>query len=126
VTPASPKFLRVKEPQPGVPLFGCGMSPELGQPRAFSDDTYLEHLQLLLSSGPADRMKNTINHYKNCLRVIFDNTPIVPQTSKTTKNQPFTSLTPNYLCLQCTTTTTAQDRITHGTETLHRFCKALS
>lgn len=69
-------------------------------------------------------MKNTINHYKNCLRVIFDNTPIVPQTSKTAKNQPFTSLTPNYLCLQCTTTTTAQGRIAHGTETLHRFCRA--
>jgi ubiquitin carboxyl-terminal hydrolase 22/27/51 len=67
-------------------------------------------------------MKNTITHYKNCLRVIFDNTPIVPQTSKTAKNQPFTSLTPNYLCLQCTTTTTAQGRISHGTETLHRFC----
>jgi ubiquitin carboxyl-terminal hydrolase 22/27/51 len=67
-------------------------------------------------------MRNTISHYKNCLRVIFDNTPIVPQTSKTPKNQPFTTLTPNYLCLQCTTTTTAQDRLAHGSETLHRFC----
>lgn len=77
---------------------------------------------MLLSSGSTDRLKNTVNHYKNCLRVIFDNTPIVPQTSKTAKNLPFTTLTPNYLCLQCTTTTTAQDRIKHGTETLHRFC----
>lgn len=77
---------------------------------------------MLLSSGSTDRLKNTVNHYKNCLRVIFDNTPIVPQTSKTAKNLAFTTLTPNYLCLQCTTTTTAQDRIKHGTETLHRFC----
>ncbi|RFU24222.1 hypothetical protein B7463_g12119, partial [Scytalidium lignicola] len=102
-TPASPKSVKVKDPQPGVPLFGC------------------EHLQLLLSQGPVDRMVNTIQHYKTCLRVILDNTPVVPHTSKTPKGQAFTSLTPNYLCLQCTVTTTARDRIKHGTETSHRF-----
>lgn len=26
VTPASPKLIKVKDPQPGVPLFGCGKS----------------------------------------------------------------------------------------------------
>jgi hypothetical protein len=81
-----------------------------------------EHLQMMLGTNRADCMDNTIKHYKNCLRVIFDNTPIIPQTSKTTKNQPLTSLTPNYLCLQCTVTTTERDRIAHGTETGHRLC----
>ncbi|RDW73872.1 hypothetical protein BP5796_07314 [Coleophoma crateriformis] len=100
-TPASPKTARVKSPQPGMPLYGC------------------EHLQMFLQEP--ERMQNTILHYKNCLRVIFDNTPIVPQTSKTVKGHALTSLTPNYLCLQCTTTTTGQDRTIHGTETKHRF-----
>lgn len=123
---ASPKFLKVKPPQAGVPLYGCGKetriwNPQLLCPKADSHK-FTEHLQLLLSAGSSERMKNTIQYYKNCLRVIFDNTPIVPQTSKTPKGQPLTSLTPNYLCLQCTTTTTATDRIHHGTETLHRFC----
>jgi len=67
-------------------------------------------------------MISTISAYKGCLRVIFDNTPIVPHTSKTAKNQPFTTLTPNYLCLQCPATTTAQNRIKHGNESMHRFC----
>lgn len=68
-------------------------------------------------------MNKTIQNYKTCLRVIFENTPIVPQTSKTQKGQPFTSLTPNYLCLQCSATTTEQGRIEHGNDTCHRFCK---
>ncbi|RDL30436.1 Ubiquitinyl hydrolase 1 [Venustampulla echinocandica] len=102
-TPASPKTFKIKEPQPGVPLFGC------------------EHMQMLLGSSAPDRMNRTIQNYRTCLRVIFENTPIVPQTSKTQKGQPFTSLTPNYLCLQCSATTTEQGRIEHGTETCHRF-----
>ncbi|EPE26946.1 Cysteine proteinase [Glarea lozoyensis ATCC 20868] len=102
-TPASPKTFKIKDPQPGVPLFGC------------------EHTQLLLSAGGAERMNKSIHNYKTCLRVIFENTPIVPQTSKTTKGFPFTTLTPNYLCLQCSATTTEGGRIEHGRETSHRF-----
>jgi ubiquitin carboxyl-terminal hydrolase 22/27/51 len=66
-------------------------------------------------------MNKSIHNYKTCLRVIFT-TPIVPQTSKTVKGSPFTTLTPNYLCLQCSATTTEQGRIEHGKETSHRFC----
>jgi ubiquitin carboxyl-terminal hydrolase 22/27/51 len=82
-----------------------------------------EHTQLLLSAGGAERMNKSIHNYKTCLRVIFENTPIVPQTSKTAKGHPFTTITPNYLCLQCSATTTEQGRIEHGRETSHRFCE---
>ena len=80
-----------------------------------------EHIQGFLS-GPPERLEKTIMHYKNCLRVIFDHTPIIPQTSKSSKGQVLTSLTPNYLCLQCSTTTTEHDCLEHGNETSHRFC----
>ncbi|KAG9229858.1 hypothetical protein BJ875DRAFT_176361 [Amylocarpus encephaloides] len=102
-TPASPKSFKIRDPQPGVPLFGC------------------DHLQMLLANGGPERMNKSIHNYKTCLRVIFDNTPIVPQTSKTTKGHPFTTLTPNYLCLQCSATTTEQGRREHGAEFSHRF-----
>ncbi|EHL00728.1 putative Ubiquitin carboxyl-terminal hydrolase 8 [Glarea lozoyensis 74030] len=49
-TPASPKTFKIKDPQPGVPLFGC------------------EHTQLLLSAGGAERMNKSIHNYKTCLR----------------------------------------------------------
>ena len=77
---------------------------------------------MLLSGGGPERMNKSIYNYKTCLRVIFENTPIVPQTSRTSKGHPFTSLTPNYLCLQCSATTTEPERIEHGEKTSHRFC----
>lgn len=101
VTPASPKVAKIKTAQPGVPMFGC------------------EHIQLFLS-GPGDRLQSTITHYKNCIRVAAD-TPIVPQTSKNSKGQPLTTLTPNYLCLQCNSIVTSQGRVDHGKTTSHRF-----
>jgi ubiquitin carboxyl-terminal hydrolase 22/27/51 len=127
-TPASPKTFKIKDSQPGVPLFGCGKYRLLDDCSA-SSIYHLslvlievsEHTQLLLSGGGVERMNRSIHNYKTCLRVIFT-TPIVPQTSKTAKGNPFTTLTPNYLCLQCSATTTEQGRIEHGRETSHRFC----
>lgn len=55
------------------------------------------------------------------LRVIFDNTPIVPQTSKNPENVVATSLTSNYLCLQCSTIIPEEDRAKHGQKKSHRF-----
>lgn len=68
-----------------------------------------------------ERKQRTIHGYKDSLRVIFDNNPVIPQTSKTPKNQPHTTLTPNYLCLQCPNTLSRQERLKHGNETSHRF-----
>ncbi|TVY33909.1 putative ubiquitin carboxyl-terminal hydrolase [Lachnellula subtilissima] len=96
VTPASPgNAPAIKTPQPGVPLYGCG------------------HIQLLL----AQKLPEMIRHYKDCLRVIY-NDPVVPQTSKAKG----TTLTPNYLCLHCTeTVATAQSSLKHGAKTGHRI-----
>ena len=126
LTPASPKGIKIKAAQSGVAQFGCG---KLLQNFPVSQHTALqacshhlaEHIQGFLT-GPPERLEKTIMHYKNCLRVIFDHTPIVPQTSKSSKGQVLTSLTPNYLCLQCSTTTTEHDCLEHGNETSHRFC----
>ncbi|RGP71833.1 ubiquitin carboxyl-terminal hydrolase 22 27 51 [Fusarium longipes] len=100
-TPASPKNVRVKSPVPGLPMFGC------------------EHIQLLLSKNQ-EVMNSSITHYKLILRGIFDATPIVPQTS-TLDGRPVTSLTSNYLCLQCPSTVTEEERLKHGTKKQHRF-----
>ncbi|KND90908.1 putative ubiquitin carboxyl-terminal hydrolase 8 [Tolypocladium ophioglossoides CBS 100239] len=102
-TPASPKNVKVKSPAPGTPMFGC------------------EHVQLLLSQGQ-EVMNSSIAHYKMILRGIFDATPIVPQTSTNQEGRPITSLTANYLCLQCPTTVSEEDRLRHGTKKSHRFC----
>ncbi|KAI8720278.1 Ubiquitinyl hydrolase 1 [Fusarium sp. LHS14.1] len=101
-TPASPKNFKVKSPVPGSPMFGC------------------EHVQLLLTQGQ-EVMNSSITHYKLILRGIFDSTPIIPQTSTTQDGRPITTLTSNYLCLQCPTTVSEDDRLKHGTKKQHRF-----
>ncbi|KAI1080287.1 ubiquitin carboxyl-terminal hydrolase [Whalleya microplaca] len=101
-TPASPRSAKIKSPSPGTPLFGC------------------EHVQLLLSNSP-DITNNSIQYYKMLLRVIFDNTPLVPQTSKNLDGQVITSLTSNYLCLQCSTIVPEEERVKHGNKKSHRF-----
>lgn len=60
------------------------------------------------------------------LRVIFDNTPLVPQTCKGPDGQIVTSLTSNYLCLQCSTIVPEEERSKHGNKKSHRFCKYCS
>ncbi|KAI9150164.1 Ubiquitin carboxyl-terminal hydrolase [Paramyrothecium foliicola] len=101
-TPASPKNFKVKSPAPGSPMFGC------------------EHVQRLLSQGQ-EVMNSSIAHYKMILRSIFDSTPIVAQTSTNQDGRPITSLTSNYLCLQCPATVSEDDRLKHGTKKSHRF-----
>ncbi|KAH9904575.1 ubiquitin carboxyl-terminal hydrolase [Xylariomycetidae sp. FL2044] len=101
-TPASPKNVKIKSPSPGTPLFGC------------------EHVQLLLSKSQ-DVMNSSIQYYKMLLRAIFDNTPIVAQTSKSPDGVVATSLTSNYLCLQCSAIVAEEDRGKHGNKKSHRF-----
>ncbi|ETS02669.1 hypothetical protein MKX07_006860 [Trichoderma sp. CBMAI-0711] len=101
-TPASPKNAKIKSPSPGCPVFGC------------------EHVQILLCQSQ-EVMNSSIAHYKMILRGIFDTTPILSQTSTNQEGRPVTSLTSNYLCLQCPVTLSEEDRLKHGTEKLHRF-----
>lgn len=82
----------------------------------------IEHIQRLLTKSP-EVTTNTIQHYKMLLRVIFDKTPVIPQTTKSIDKRPVTTLKPNFLCLQCPTTCTAQDRHRHGELKAHMFCK---
>jgi len=56
------------------------------------------------------------------LRSIFDNNTIIPQTSKSSDGQVVTSLTSTYLCLQCPSTLTEEERAKHGKQKSHRFC----
>ena len=132
-TPASPKNVnKVKPPVSGVPMYGCGMlaSPLTSYPRAvfrppdhtFSD-TCTDHIQRLLTQSQ-ELMNTCVNHYKMSLRTIFDNTPIVPQTSKTAEGRAATNLTSTYLCLQCPTTVSEEDRLKHGSKKQHRFCSS--
>ncbi|CRK29292.1 hypothetical protein BN1708_004951 [Verticillium longisporum] len=101
-TPLSPKTARVKSPAPGMPIFGC------------------EHVQMLLSQSQ-DTTNQSVHHYKMILRNIFEQTPLVPQTSKNNDGQPVTSLTANYLCLQCSSIVSEEERLKHGNKKQHRF-----
>ncbi|KAI0474260.1 ubiquitin carboxyl-terminal hydrolase [Xylaria cf. heliscus] len=101
-TPASPKNVKVNSPVPGTPLFGC------------------EHVQLLLSNSQ-DVTNSSIQYYKMLLRVIFDKDPLISQTSKALDGQITTSLTSNYLCLQCSAILPEEERVKHGNKKSHRF-----
>ncbi|CAK7201873.1 hypothetical protein SEUCBS139899_004588 [Sporothrix eucalyptigena] len=101
-TPSSPKTIKIKAPAPGIPLYGC------------------EHVEQLFAQGQ-ETINTSIFHYKIILRKIFDQPPIVPQTSKSANGQPITNLTPNYLCLQCPTTLVQEDIVKHGNKKSHRF-----
>ncbi|KAJ4291561.1 hypothetical protein N0V88_006159 [Collariella sp. IMI 366227] len=101
-TPASPKNQKVNPPRPGEPLYGC------------------EHLQRLYNQDQATT-NTSIQHYKAILRSIFDTTPLISQTAKAIDGQIVTSLTPTYLCLQCPSTLTEDDRAKHGSKKSHRF-----
>lgn len=80
-----------------------------------------EHVQRLLSQ--TQEVTNTsVAHYKMILRGIFDSIPIVPQTSKSSDGNAITTLTSNYLCLQCPSTVTEEERLKHGNKKMHRFC----
>lgn len=85
-------------------------------------DPRIEHVQLLLSNSQ-DVTNSSIQYYKMLLRVIFDKDPIIAQTSKTTDGQITTSLTPNYLCLQCSAILPEEERAKHGNKKSHRFCR---
>lgn len=69
-------------------------------------------------------MKSSIQYYKMLLRVVFDKTPAIPQTYKSSDGLVNTSLTPNYLCLQCSTIVPEEDREKHGQKKSHRFCES--
>lgn len=87
--------------------------------------TATEHLQRLFNQDQATT-NTSIQHYKAILRSIFDTTPLIPQTAKAIDGQIVTSLTPTYLCLQCPSTLTEEDRTKHGTKKSHRFCRLTS
>lgn len=91
--------------------------------RSSSTNGEIEHTQRLLTKSP-EVTSNTIQHYKMLLRVIFDNEPLIPQTSQDIMSRrPITTLTPNFLCLQCPTTCTIRERSLHGQMRAHMFCK---
>lgn len=124
-TPASPKNVKIKSPETGTPVFGCGMRFEqchsLCRARRANTSYHTEHVQRMFSQTQ-DITNTSIQHYKMILRSIFDSNTVVPQTSKAADGQPVTSLTPNYLCLQCPVTLTEEERIKHGNKKSHRFC----
>lgn len=101
-SPASPKSVKLKDPAPGNPMFGC------------------EHVQRLFSQSQ-DVMANAVSHYKGALCCIFDQSPVLPQSSRTTDGSSVTTLTSNYLCLQCTAILTEEETVKHGSKKSHRF-----
>ncbi|KAI6355314.1 hypothetical protein MCOR25_008248 [Pyricularia grisea] len=96
------KATQIKAPVPGRPVFGC------------------EHVQLIMTQN-RDLQQTSISHYKAILRCIFENPPVIPETSITASGQNVTSLTSNYLCLQCPQILGVEERLEHGNKKSHRF-----
>jgi ubiquitin carboxyl-terminal hydrolase 22/27/51 len=67
-------------------------------------------------------MNQSVHHYKMILRNIFEQMPVVPQTSKSAEGAVVTSLTSNCLCLQCSAIVQEDERLKHGNKKNHRFC----
>ncbi|KAK7727866.1 hypothetical protein SLS63_006944 [Diaporthe eres] len=103
-TPASPKNVKINSPVQGIPVFGC------------------EHAQRLLSQSQ-ETTNTCIQHYKAILRSIFDNVPIIPQMRKDSDGKVISTLTSNYLCLQCPAIEKEETMAKHGTKKSHRFCR---
>jgi ubiquitin carboxyl-terminal hydrolase 22/27/51 len=82
-----------------------------------------EHVERLLTRDQ-EVVNSSISHYKMILRSIFDSNPIIPQTTLNSEGRPITSLTSNYLCLQCPVTVSEEERLKHGNKKSHRFCMA--
>ncbi|KAL1848137.1 hypothetical protein Daus18300_013698 [Diaporthe australafricana] len=101
-TPASPKNVKINSPVQGIPVFGC------------------EHAQRLLSQSQ-ETTNSCIQHYKAILRSIFDNVPIIPQMRKDSDGKVISTLTNNYLCLQCPAIEKEETMAKHGTKKAHRF-----
>lgn len=120
--PHRPKMPRSNPPRQGIQYSAAvRVMRQINQRDSMLTDFLAEHVQLLLSQSQ-EVMNSSIAHYKMILRGIFDTSPIIPQTSTNPEGRPVTSLTSNYLCLQCPVTVEEADRLDHGTEKLHRFC----
>lgn len=96
-------------------------SSSIIQPCEYNSSPKTEHVQMFLGKSQ-ELLRSTVSHYKNCIRVAAD-TPIIPQTSKNSKGDPLTTLTPTYLCLQCHHIVTSDGRAAHGKDSGHRFCR---
>ncbi|KAL1898657.1 hypothetical protein Cpir12675_001861 [Ceratocystis pirilliformis] len=94
---------RVKPPAKGTPMYGC------------------EHTQMLLTQAQ-ENINICINNYKAILRRIFDDSSrTVSQTARSSSGQIVTTITSNYLCLQCPDIVTEDGISQHGTKKAHRF-----
>jgi ubiquitin carboxyl-terminal hydrolase 22/27/51 len=123
--PVTPAEAQVKEAQQGVPRYGCGMpSFPTSQPCTILT-AHSAHLQNWLAPGPKSRLKEVVTHYKQCLSVVFDANPSKRQHWKGPGGKQINSLTPTYLCVQCTEICTEGNRLAHGEQTNHRFCGCL-
>ncbi|KAK1753511.1 ubiquitin carboxyl-terminal hydrolase [Echria macrotheca] len=102
-TPASPKNVKIKSPEPGQPLYGC------------------EHLQRLFNQDQTTT-NTSVAHYKAILRNILEISPANAQTAKSADGPAIiTSLTSTYMCLQCPSILTEEDCVKHGSKKSHRF-----
>lgn len=128
---AAKQQARVNPPTKGTPMYGCGkyflgiqdrqsiLSLGTGTPLTPA----AEHTQMLLTQ-PQENINTCINNYKSILRRIFDDvSQTIPQTARNGSGQVVTTITSNYLCLQCPDIVTEDGIPQHGDKKAHRFCK---
>lgn len=81
-----------------------------------------DHVQLILSRNQ-ETTNTCIQHYKSALRAIYDAPPMIAQTNKSLAGSIIsTTLSSNYLCLQCSLVISENEIDTHGSQKSHRFC----
>lgn len=83
---------------------------------------YTEHVQMILTRNQ-ETTNSCVSHYKFALRSIFDGPPKVAQTNKSLSgSETETTITSNYLCLQCSQVIKESEIDAHGSQKSHRFC----
>lgn len=81
----------------------------------------------MLLTKDQETTNTCIQHYKAILRQIYDSVPLIPQIRKSLQDQSITtSLTSNFLCLQCPIVMKEGDIAKHGQKKGHRFCTSLN
>lgn len=107
-------------------MFGCGKYKSYSvqqQPAVSALTQHTDHVQLVLTRNQ-ETTNSCIQHYKSALRAIYDGPPKIAQTHKSLANSSVvrTTLSSNYLCLQCSLVVNEAEIDAHGSQKSHRFC----
>ena len=103
--------------------YGCGKYSNKVDAETCKLTDYLEHLGEFMDQGPSawESLRNAYISVQNTL-----SKPLETQVTKDPKDPkkiPMTTLRPTFICLQCSTISSIDDRDHHSSKTRHMLCE---